>query len=348
MATYKQWVLWLAIVTALAVGSVGCGGSDDEPGDDGSGGGTPTSAGSGSGEPGSGGGTPGTPTANVDFGALTVVPTPMYSGYDGENTFSLPAYVLSVSTEVEDWSAEPADAVSLSPWQSDDGSQVGVLITVTAPVDEVEISVVRGSIGGRSTLFVSQFTPAQTAAGRDRYTMGQSFDLDAFIAMMGSGGSATIPDDLRCDTCHSSTAENLQVMNTPTQTSLYSDEELRAIFLQGTKPAAVGFRVLPSFIQPFYAQFHAWNASEEEIGGLISYLRSLAPMGQGEIVRPDVTGGIMIPPFCMPQAAEFDANMCGDWIAMQMGGGTGGMGGGTDGMGDAGTGMADAGMADGT
>lgn len=252
---------------------------------------------------------------DVDYGALTIVPTPMHSAFDGLNTFSLPAFVQDTGTELEDWRAEPADAVSFAAWQSDDGSQQGVLITVTRPVPEVDITVVTGSVGGRSTLKITSVTPEQTAAGRDRYTMGESFNLDEFIAMNGptagtDGASMMVPGNLRCDTCHTEGAENLQVMNTPTQTAVYSDSELRDIFTMGIKPPAVGFRVLPEFVQPFYPLFHRWEAPEEQLDGLIAYLRSLEPKGQGEVLRPNTTNLPDLPPICLPQDPAYDMAAC--------------------------------------
>lgn len=241
----------------------------------------------------------------------------MHSGFDGDNEFQLPAYVDGTATEAEDWSADPDDAVSLAPWMSDDGTQTGVMITVVKYVPEIEITVRNGPIGGRSTLKVSMFTPAQTAAGRDRYTMGESFNLDEFISM-SSGSMMPPPDNLRCDTCHSSTAENLQVMNTPTQTAVYSDDELRGIFTMGIKPPAVGFRVLPPFVQPFYPIFHQWEATAEQIDGLIAYLRSLTPEGQGEVIRPDTTDLPELPPICLPQDPSYDMAGCEEAIRMFM------------------------------
>lgn len=307
--------LWVLLIAA-ALAAVGCGGSDDPEPSDGAG------DGAGDGAP------PPAATDNVDYTALTIVPTPMHSAFDGTNTFSLPAFVENVGTDLENWSAEPASAVSLAGWTSDDGSQQGVLITVVENVPEIEISVALGAIGGKSTLKISSVTPEQTAAGRDRYTMGEAFDLDAFIAGMisagfGGGGGmpamTEIPDNLRCDTCHTEGAENLGVQNTPTQTSLYSDEELKAIFLTGTKPAGVGFRVLPTMVQSFYGEFHAWRATDAEIDGLIAYLRSLEPKGQGMIRPPNIEDAIAnaLPPECDPQsAADFDADACREALGL--------------------------------
>jgi hypothetical protein len=70
----------------------------------------------------------------------------------------------------------------------------------------------------------------------------------------------------------------------------------------GKKPEGVGFRVLPEmlFDRPaadLYAEFHLWDSTEEEITGLLVYLRSLTPQGQGDILLPD---GTYVAPGTMP------------------------------------------------
>ena len=66
------------------------------------------------------------------------------------------------------------------------------------------------------------------------------------------------------------------------------------ILTMGTKPEGVGFRILPEMLgdrtaEEVYADFHTWTATEDEIKGLIIYLRSLTPTGQGDIRLPDGT-----------------------------------------------------------
>jgi hypothetical protein len=62
----------------------------------------------------------------------------------------------------------------------------------------------------------------------------------------------------------------------------------------GKKPEGVGFRILPMMLgnmtaAEVYASFHKWEATPEELKGLIIYLRSLTPTGQGDIRLPDGT-----------------------------------------------------------
>jgi hypothetical protein len=79
-----------------------------------------------------------------------------------------------------------------------------------------------------------------------------------------------------------------------TQAARFSDDDLRIILTEGKKPEGVGFRILPPMLgsmtaEELYADFHTWEASEDEIVGLIMYLRSLTPTGQGDIRLPDGT-----------------------------------------------------------
>lgn len=262
---------------------------------------------------------------DVDWEALDLVYSPMYSAYDGDHLFQVPCYVNGVSVEVEDWQAIPSDAVSFDPWTSEDGTQ-GVLITVQRHEPTVTIAASSGDIGARAELHITNATPDQWEIGQERYKNGAEFDfmeatrlmrmmfspddfevMDGMVTFVGDpekfGGS---PTDLRCDSCHTQGAENFQVQHTPTQAARFSDDELRTIFTKGMKPEGVDFRVLPPFVQSFYQYFHTWQVTEEQVDGLIVYLRSLTPEGQGDILIPGVgfvppgSGPTRPPGFMMP------------------------------------------------
>ena len=97
-----------------------------------------------------------------------------------------------------------------------------------------------------------------------------------------------------CNICHTSGAKYFEIQHTPTQAARFSDEDMDVILSMGMKPAGIGFRVLPSMIgsvtnEELYADFHTWESTPEERKGLIVYLRSLTPEGQGDILLPDGT-----------------------------------------------------------
>jgi hypothetical protein len=253
----------ILILCALALSLAGCGSSDDDD-DDSSG------AGSGAGGSNAGNGAAGTPSA----GGLTIVFSPMYSGFDGVNTYQVPAIVSGVSDAK--WSADPADKVDIT----NDPETGGIMITTNAPGD-VKITATAGPLSGSSMLHITEFTPQQRADGEARYN--NEIPLPEFMFDPDAGpptpSSFTIPDNLSCKNCHGSGAMALDVEHTPQQTGGYSDEELIAIFSAGMKPPGGKFKTMvPPFI---YTMFHKWGATDAEKKGLVAYLRSLTPMTQG-------------------------------------------------------------------
>jgi hypothetical protein len=255
-------------VPALAL--VGCGGGDDDDDD-----GKPAGGGGGGGNAGStpasgnGGGQP-------MGGDLPILFSPMYSGYDGKNTYQVPAIVSGVS-DVK-WKAEPEDAVDIDP----DAMSGGVIIT-TRKAGDVKITATAGPLSGSSMLHITQFTPEERAAGEMRYN--NMIPLPEFMfdrdAGMPRPQDIVIPDDLSCANCHGSGAAALDVEHTPQQTGGYSDDALIAIITMGMKPPGSMFHTpVPPFL---YQMFHTWGASDAEKRGLVAYLRSLAPKSQGPL-----------------------------------------------------------------
>ncbi|MGD8860859.1 MAG: hypothetical protein PVI30_12685 [Myxococcales bacterium] len=285
-------------------------------------------------------GDPDTLDPSVDWDALTILYPQMYSAYDGVHTFSLPAYVSGVTTELGDWQAIPSDAVTFDPWQSDDGEDVGVLITVVRHEPEVTIAARNGAIGGTATLYITDATPEQWAIGEERYHEGEMFDPEALMndpellaklpelianlefdedgnpIFTGTPEQLGLSTDMRCNTCHTTGADNFMVQHTPTQAARFSDEELINIFTEGMKPPGVGYRALPEMYQNFYEFMHTWNVTEEQAFGLVIYLRSLTPEGQGEVQLPtgfyntDDIDFSKLPPSCNPDGSEYDPALC--------------------------------------
>ena len=87
---------------------------------------------------------------------------------------------------------------------------------------------------------------------------------------------------------------------------------------------------------------HTWNVSEEQVLGLVVYLRSLTPEGQGDILLPNglyaaanldfsklppscnpgneafevATCIAELPPICQPLGLEFDRDACMDHLGI--------------------------------
>jgi hypothetical protein len=236
---------------------------------------------------------------DVDWTALTLVYDTMYSAYVEGIVFQVPVYVDGATIELDDWSAIPSSAVSFDPDPENDG----VLITILEDVPEVTIAARSGSIGGTAPLYITSGTVEQWEAGEARYANGVelSIELDPGMTLMDFINNLDPnyvppepPKDLACNNCHTTGAKYFEIQHTPTQAARFSDEELETILTTGTKPDGVGYRVLPDMLfnltaDELYTQYHQWDASEDEIKGLIIYLRSLTPTGQGDILLPDGT-----------------------------------------------------------
>ena len=227
---------------------------------------------------------------SVDWTALTIVYPTMYSAYDGVHTFQVPARVDGATVELSDWTALPASAVTFDP----DPEGGGVMITIVEPVEEITIAAASGPIGGTAPLHVTIATPDDWERGNARYNNGVDYNLPMlnFADLINPDWMPPEPpDDLACNNCHTTGAKYFEIQHTPTQAARLSNDDLIQILTTGTKPAGVEFRVLPEMFQHLYEGFHTWTASEEDMLGLIVYMRSLTPAGQGDILLPDGTFG---------------------------------------------------------
>jgi hypothetical protein len=232
---------------------------------------------------------------NVDWTALQIVYPRMYSAYDGVHTFQVPAHVMDTEIELSGWSAIPATSVTFDP----DPETGGVMITVLEPVEEITIAAAAGPIGGTAPLFITEATPDDWERGKARYANGVEYDLPMlnFADLINPEWvPPEPPDNLACNNCHTTGAKYFEIQHTPTQAARLSDDDLIQILTTGTKPDGVEYRVLPEAFQHLYVGFHTWEASEEDMIGLIVYMRSLTPAGQGDILLPDGTFGAPMMP----------------------------------------------------
>ena len=237
---------------------------------------------------------------SVDWTALKLIYPTAFTAFDGEHQFKVPFYVDGATVELTGWSAIPSDSVTFDA--DPEGGMGGVIATVVKDVPEITIAARSDTIGGVALLKVTSATPAQWVAGEARYNNGIELDLMMMIdpAMFAellldpNWKPPAPPGDVACNNCHSLGAKLLEVQHTPTQAARFSDEQIRTILTMGIKPEGVGLRVLPDMLfgmtgTEVYKEFHTWDSTEEEITGLIVYLRSLTPQGQGDILLPDGT-----------------------------------------------------------
>jgi hypothetical protein len=251
---------WVAVAAVLG-GALGACGSDDSGDDDDMG-----MAGSGA-----SGSTAGSasPSYGTDLDSAILF-SPMYTAYDGEHTFSVPAVVNGYSGVV--WEAEDPSMVDLV--------QEGDAVMITSrKAGTTRIIARAGDLSGSAEINITEADPSLWAIGETRYN--NEIPLPNFDPSMVMGMGFTIPDDLSCRNCHGSGAEALSVEHTPQQTGGYSDEQLIAIFTMGQKPPTAGWK--SGIPEAIYTRLHTWEATEEEKQGIVVYLRSLTPASQGDI-----------------------------------------------------------------
>jgi hypothetical protein len=244
-----------------------------------------------------------------DWVALDIVYDKAYSAHDGTHEFKVPFHVMGTEVPKEAWFSIPEGAVAFEddPELAAEGG--GVLATVVDYHPEILIGVQAGMLGGTAGLYVTQATPEQWTAGEARYDNGTDYEFpelspeDFANLLLNPDWSPPAPSpNTSCISCHSSNAKYFEIQHTPTQAARFSDDDLKKIMTMGMKPEGVGFRVLPMMLGDktnvqLYEEFHAWEGSDEELQGVIVYLRSLTPTGQGDIKLPD---GTYVAPGSMP------------------------------------------------
>jgi hypothetical protein len=225
---------------------------------------------------------------DVDWTALTLVYPTLYSAYDGEHTFQVPVHVDMATVELSDWQAIPSSAVTIDP----DPEGGGIMLTIVEPVAEITVAARSGMIGGTAPLHVTIATPEDWTVGEARYHNGVDYTLPMldFAQLIDPNWTPPpTPENLACNNCHTTGAKYFEIQHTPTQIARISDQDLITIFTTGMKPPGVTWSVIPPEFQHLYEDFHHWEATEAEQKGLIVFLRSLTPTGQGDIMLPDGT-----------------------------------------------------------
>jgi hypothetical protein len=232
----------------------------------------------------SGGGTgDGGGGASCATSALQIVFSPMYTGWDGVHNFQVPAVVKGVKATDVTWNASDTTLVSLVP----DPTSGGVMITVnnSAPlmVDPAQMPkkvTITAQANGQCGSSVLTITPAREADdwhdGALRYNDG--VDLRP-AADAGSDGG--VNKQVACTYCHGDSANGSfkDVSHTPEQIGGFSDDDLEKIIRQGIVPAG-GYFDTTIVSQDQWHSFHQWQMTDEELFGLLVYLRSLPPKPQ--------------------------------------------------------------------
>jgi hypothetical protein len=235
-------ILSLALQLSAASAFIACGG--DEGGDDDKTTTDPDNVGAGAGE-------------------LKIAFNPMYSAFEPEHDYKVPAIVEGVAADqIKSWTASDPSAVSFTP------TAEGTMITVRKAAGEVKITA-ESNDGkkGNATLKITEGSAALYSLGQTRYTTGGS--------AIGRTDAGFGPNQLaQCSFCHGETGA-LEVAHTPQQAGGYSDDELIKIFTEATKPAGIGMRT--TFPEMQWKMIHKWQMNDDEKKGMVIYLRSLTP-----------------------------------------------------------------------
>jgi hypothetical protein len=210
-------------------------------------------------------------SASTEDEGLSILFPQMYSTFDGERTFKVPAKVDGVK-KVK-WSAEDPDMVDFDT--QTDGS---VLITVRK-AGSTKIVAKAGGLVGKAPLEVTEAGADDWKNGNERYNNGVTWKRGGG-GDAGGGGRRGAPDpNLACTNCHAA-GKTDPVQHTPMQTAGYTDDEIIAIFTKGKKPDGVAQRIMPL---EKWSKLHQWTMEPEETKGLVVYLRSLEPKSQGPV-----------------------------------------------------------------
>jgi hypothetical protein len=258
------------------------------------------------------------PAANGNGGScagdLQIVFSPMYTAWDMEHRFQIPAVAKGVNATDVTWSASDDSLVSLAP----DPTSGGVMITVAqsnpklsvkGPAVQLTITAQTSSQCGTSTLTI---TPTGEEDdwhdGALRYNNGvdarpaqqTACTTDANCpAMQNCVSGQCAQKTAACTNCHGPTATNgpyNDVAHTPEQIGGFSNTDLDNLIRNGTVPQGGYFDpnvICPGGMDPQtktacsaqQAQdkwhiLHQWTMTDEELRGLIIYLRSLTPTPQ--------------------------------------------------------------------
>jgi hypothetical protein len=221
-----------------------------------------------------------------DFGLAF---SPMYSAFDGVHDFRvpvMPAVEPSSDLVVDSWEVVDRDGVP----QTDvadivhDEPAGGATFRMRRTGDYVVVAHA-GDMLGCSELHIAAGTPEQWSIGEDLYHNP--------LMLTGSLPGVKVPDNPSCDSCHGVGPNYLDVVHTPQQTAGFSDAWFAGLFTMGHRLRSNEPNPTVSLCAPHewsildgvpigvLRQFHTWDVSQDEIAGLLLYLRSLAPMTQG-------------------------------------------------------------------
>lgn len=224
----------------------------------------------------------------------------LYSAYDGVHDYTVSPWV-PLADPATDASREPIVASSLA-WHVDEqyvqdmgavSDLPGGRLLRTRRAGSTLLQVTGSTragvrIRGQAALIIAQADAAAWELGNARYDQGPDLSTSMLAACQPDAATRFAGKNAACTTCHDASPEAMTIAKapTPTQTTRYTDNQLRLIFSQATKPAGDKFvstymlGLTPATADCLYRSFHTWQLTEEVQKGLVWKLRSLAPQAQ--------------------------------------------------------------------
>lgn len=228
--------------------------------------------------------------------SVQLLPFPLYSAFDGVHEYAVTPSIATAETGSSD--SDPVLASSLR-WDFDrtffergQSTRPGTIKLITKRPGSSMVEVTGHSLSGavitgRTRVLVSQAQAGEWQTGNTRYNSGEIVTWPPAGQPTAAPGEGTCgllftiqyAATAACSSCHNDTNPT-QADYTPSETALYSDEDLLRVVTQGTKLAGATFL---SFLRDIsmpdcvFASFHTWELNEPEETGIIWKLRSIPP-----------------------------------------------------------------------
>lgn len=198
-----------------------------------------------------------TPAADSSLGVLRFSPDKSYSGFDGTHSFKVPIAVYDGTSDLK-VSLDDAAEGTLTPVKLVNPTKTGVTDSgkyYMVLIEKAGTFTLTASSGGQSvtsTITVTNYDAPRYGAGQARYNTTDNTDTRK-----------------ACTQCHGSGSDKID--HSPAVLATATDEEVKAIITTG---------ILNNFpIKINGTSGHRWDATEEELDGLVTYLRALEPNG---------------------------------------------------------------------
>jgi len=196
----------------------------------------------------SGGGGPG-PDPSDSTPDFQVQPTEVYSGFDGTNTFHMPFAAYGAGSDLKSAVAD-SSVVSIEPTTfQGDPSDTGKWYMLTAKkAGKTKVTVTSGGKTKDVNVTIVGYDTSRFQAGKTRYTTADG-------------------DQPPCAQCHS---KSDGPDHSPYKLAPIADNQVQLIITTG---------ILDGFPIKNVEHGHRWTPNDDQLAGLVTYLRALPPRG---------------------------------------------------------------------